>query len=748
MKRLFWLVLGLGVIAAVLLAGYMLYLDRTITKVFDGRRWSVPARVYAAPLELYPGSRLKQGAFVAELERVGYVRAMSTRNPGTYRPDGNTVRVHLRPFQFHDRRRDAEVVDIRFRSHGITDIARPNDFPVPLIRLDPPVIGSFFPSHGEDRLVLTPDQVPELLTEGLKSVEDRVFDKHVGFSVRGIARAFWVNLTTGELKQGGSTLTQQLVKSYFLDNRRTVERKLKELAMAVILDARYTKEDLLNAYVNEIFLGQNGKRAIHGFGLGAQFYFNKPLQELAPHEIATLIAVIRGPSYYNPFRHAERALERRNLVLGIMHGDGLLDEKELAHAEAQPLSVVRGERKGGSYYPAFMDLVRQSLAAQYSRADLGSQGLSIFTTIHPRLQDAAQAGVAETLKKLEQQRNKSGLEAAAVVADAQTGEVLAMVGGRQAGYDGFNRAMHAKRQIGSLMKPVVVLSALLQGRELVDVVSDEAIELEQQGSEPWRPKNFDGEFHGDVPVVRALGDSLNLATVRLAQDVGFASVHNTYNRLTSTQPENRYPSFVLGAEPMSPLEVTQMYATLAAGGFRTPAKAVISVLRDDGQPLHQYPFDVEQVVPDDAVDRLTYALEATMRRGTGRRSRHSASGVAGKTGTSNDNRDSWFAAYDGRTVQTVWVGRDDNTPTGLTGSSGALVVWDPIMNAVGVEPILHADTEDVHDIEFHTGMLAHPGCAETVRLRVKDSHALRPKPGCGITLKDWRSRLKDWFQGN
>ncbi len=745
LKRLLWLLFIVGLILAVLFAGYMWYLDRTITKVFDGRRWSVPARVYAAPLELYGGSSLKQKAFVAELERVGYVRSVSAAASGTYRVEGDRVRVHLRPFQFADRAREAEVIDVRFRTQGITDIARPNDFPVPLIRLDPPVIGSFFPQHGEDRLVLTPDQVPQLLTEGLKSVEDRVFDQHVGFSVRGIARAMWVNLTAGELKQGGSTLTQQLVKSYFLDNRRTLERKVKELAMAVILDARYTKEDLLNAYVNEIFLGQNGTRAIHGFGLGAQFYFNKPLEELTADEIATLIAIIRGPSYYNPFRHPERALARRNLVLDIMRGDGLLTDAEAQTAKDRPLAVVKGERKGGSYYPAFMDLVRQSLAAQYSRADLGSQGLAIFTTLVPRLQDATQSAVTETLTRLEKQRGKSDLEAAAVVADGQTGEVLALVGGRRAGYDGFNRAMHAKRPIGSLMKPVVVLTALQQNRELVELVADTPIEIAQQGSEPWAPKNFDGQSHGDVPVVRALGDSLNLATVRLAEQVGFDAIRATYQRLTGQAASNRFPSFVLGAEPMSPLQVTELYATFASGGFRTPSKAVVAVLQEDGQALHQYPFDLEPVIPGDQAERLTYALEAAMRHGTGKGSRHAGAGVAGKTGTSNDNRDSWFAAYDGRTVSAVWVGRDDNTPMGLTGGSGALAVWDPIMSAVGVEAITHIEAEDLHDIEFDTGMLAHPGCAETAPLRVKDSYALRPKPGCGIKQRDWRSRLKDWF---
>ena len=311
-------------IAIASIAVYLLYLDRFITTTFDGRRWSVPARVYAQPLELYPGLPIEAAEVELEFKRLGY-RSGRLNAPGSYIRNGNEIRAVLRAFTFSDSARPATEIRVRIADHALDSLTADQQ-PTSLVRLEPPLIGSFFATHGEDRLIVTPEETPPLLMDALKVVEDRNFDTHAGFDLKGIARAAWADLRAGDLSQGGSTLTQQLVKSYFLDNRRTLLRKLKELAMAVILDARYTKDDLLNAYINEIYLGQDGDRAIHGFGLGSQFYFNKPLSELDPAEIALLVAVIRGPSFYNPFTHPERAHARRNLVLGLMLEFGLITE--------------------------------------------------------------------------------------------------------------------------------------------------------------------------------------------------------------------------------------------------------------------------------------------------------------------------------------------------------------------------------------------------------------------------------------
>ncbi len=722
-----------GAFVLIGVVGYLIYLDRTITKTFEGRRWSVPAQVYAQPLELHAGAALSRAALRTELERLGYRQHANLPTPGTYKLWGNEMEIYLRSFRFMERGRNAHRIQVRFDDRRITGISDAEG-EVALIRLDPAVIGSFFPSHGEDRIILTPEEVPPLLVAGLKAIEDRNFDEHIGFSLRGIARAFVVNLRAGERRQGGSTLTQQLVKSYFLDNRRTIERKLKEVAMAVILDWRFSKEDLLTAYVNEIFLGQNGARAIHGFGLGAQFYFNKPLAELDADEIATLISIIRGPSFYNPFRHPERALARRDRILNTLHDDGLIDVAQLELSLAQPLGVVASPTSGGAYYPAFMDQVRTELNSLYDPDDLASEGLRIFTTIKPRVQEATQQAVSATLVAIEADRGMPAnpLQAAAIVADSQTGDIHAMVGGRKGRVDGFNRAINASRPVGSLIKPVVYLSALESGMHLGSIVQDEPVTIEPRFGEPWTPKNFDEAYRGELPMVRALAESLNLATVNIGMTVGLELIQQRFQSLVGRPANNPYPSFLLGAESLSPLKTLELYGNFASGGFRTPPKAVIAVLDSAGRPISQHPFHLEQTIDGRHAATLNRALEIVMAKGTGRSSPYARHGVAGKTGTSNDNRDSWFAGYDNSTVSVVWVGRDDNKITGLTGASGALRVWNAMTRTRGIDPLVHMPADNLVDIEFETGLRAAASCADIVSVPVADPQALGVKPGCGI----------------
>ena len=560
-----------ALLVTVALAGYLVYLDRSITKTFEGRRWSVPAVIYAQPLELYPGAELSIADVTRELQRLGYEASSSLQSPGTYKRTGDRLGVHLRAFHFMERARSSQQIDLSFAHGIIAELRDGSGRPVPLVRLDPPSIGSFFPSHGEDRQILQPDEIPEILRASLKAVEDQNFDTHRGFDLAGIARAMWVNVRAGEFQQGGSTLTQQLVKSFYLDNRRTLERKVRELAMAIILEIRFSKSEILDAYINEIYLGQDGRRAIHGFGLGSQFYFNRPLSELGVAEIATLIAIIRGPSYYNPFRHPQRTIARRDLVLAKMAEHQIITDDQRETAVGRELTVVRGARKGGAYYPAFMDLVRSQVNARYREQDLTSSGLRIFTTLQPSAQDAVEAALSETLDDLESSRELADqlLQGAVLVTAPQTGEVMAMAGGRTAGFDGFNRALNARRPVGSLIKPAVYLTALESGYHLASLIEDAPITV-ARGETTWAPKNFDNELHGPVPLIRALGDSLNLATVQLGMALGVDAVAARLAALTGRQPENRYPSLLLGAESMSPLEVAGLYGTFASGGFYMP----------------------------------------------------------------------------------------------------------------------------------------------------------------------------------
>jgi penicillin-binding protein 1B len=738
-----------GVLGVIVAAVGLVFIDRSITATFEGRRWTVPATVFAQPLELYPGAALNLADLTEELDRLGYRQSTKLNRSGVWKRTGERLGIHLRPFAFPDRKRDARVVELTFKRNRIATMIDADTLaPITLTRMDPPVIGSFFPSHGEDRVILNPRQVPALLSESLKAVEDRKFDHHAGFDIFGIARAMWVNLRTGTFSQGGSTLTQQLVKSYFLDNRRTLWRKIQELPMAVVLDYRFTKEDLLTAYVNEIFLGQDGGRAIHGFGLGAQFYFNKPLTELDTQEIATLIAIIRGPSYYNPFRHPERVLARRDLVLGIMHRDGLIDDSTHHQAINAGLGITRGVRRGGTYYPAFMDLVRRDLKLKFAEDTLATQGLRIFTTLKPKAQTAVVEAIDERLNAIETLRkiDPGTLETAVIMTDTQTGEVLALAGGRKSGTSGFNRALLAARPMGSLIKPVIYLTALEHGYHLASLIKDEPVKVKMATDEYWEPQNFNGETHGEVPMIRALGQSLNLATVNLGMDLGLNSVIDRMQTLTMRQPDNTYPSLLLGAEPASPLEVAEIYGTFASGGFHIRPKAVIAVYDAEGGQLSHHPFRMSQKIKPEHVIAMNRAMEITVRHGTGRSSRFAKLGVAGKTGTSNDNRDSWFAGFDNNHLTVIWVGHDDNHPSGLTGTTGALQVWDAIMTKLGVTPLIHPPSQ-LTEVEYLTGMEARASCAEVVSLPLPDNATLPVKSGCGIN-KTWSKRLKGWFSSD
>ena len=519
------LIVGALVIALLI---WTIYLDRIITAQFEGRRWTLPAQVYAEPLELYAGQSFGADTLEQELKRLGYRRADKAEQPGSYSRRGTRVELVNRRFQFWDALQEPQLVSVITRGNSIESMSNGRGEDVPIFRLDPLLIGSIFPIHGEDRVVVTPEQVSPLLPAALKVVEDRKFDSHNGVDFGAIARAAWVNLRAGQIEQGGSTLTQQLVKSYFLDNRRTLGRKLEEAMMAWLLEVHFEKQDLMNAYINEIYLGQDGNRAVHGFGLASQFYFGKPLAELQLHEVALLVAIVRGPSYYDPRRHAERVRARRDLVLKLMAQYKVVDEAAAREAAKRPLGIVNASTQAGGYYPAFLDLVRRTLRRDYRDEDLTEAGLKIFSTLSPLTQSLAEKALAQELERLDKarkQKKAQGLEGVVVVTAPQNGEVIAMVGGRQAGFDGFNRALDARRSIGSLVKPVIYLAAVESGGfNAASIVEDGPVEVKLSNNKVWQPQNISEEFYGPVPLVRALAQSMNLATVRLGLDVGLPKV--------------------------------------------------------------------------------------------------------------------------------------------------------------------------------------------------------------------------------
>ncbi|MEN8174505.1 MAG: penicillin-binding protein 1B [Pseudomonadota bacterium] len=734
------LLLTMLVLVGLVGAGYFVHLSKIVRDRLEGPRWALPARVYARPLELYSGSSVTREQLEAELGRLGYRKVKTGGGTGTWRSRANGILLNSRPFRFWDGDEPTRELDVRVGADGITAISDlSSGAAVALVRLEPLEIGSIHPQQAEDRVLLRRGEIPPLLVDSLLAVEDRAFYGHMGINPKSILRAVLANLRAGRTVQGGSTLTQQLVKNFFLTPERSLKRKAEEALMALVVESRYEKEEILEAYVNEIFLGQEGNRAIHGFGLASYFYFNSPVAELDVSQIALLMAMIKGPSYYNPRRHPDRALERRNLVLDILQEQGLIDAGRALDAKSRPLGVTATGRQGRGSYPAFLDLVRRQLRRDYRMDDLVTEGLRIFTTLDPWAQHQAEKNLSERLASLEAARRmkKDTLEGAVVVVTPQDGEVLALAGGRDADFAGFNRALDAQRPIGSLVKPAVYLAALQDPERysLSTLLDDSAVVIKGTNGNLWTPKNYDGKEHGWIPLQEALAKSYNLATVRLGRDVGIDRVMTTLRAMGVTERIDPYPSLFLGALSMSPLAVAQMYQTLASGGFRSPLRAIREVLDTKGEPLQRYPLTVQSAGPPAPIYLVNRALQRVVKTGTARylNQRFSSRlGLAGKTGTTDELRDSWYAGYSGDLVTVVWVGRDDNRPAGLSGSSGALRVWADVMARLNPQPVqLFAPaTVETASIDPGTGLLSGGVCRGSLTVPYVRGYAPRARAPC------------------
>jgi len=737
------------------MAGYITWLDYQVRHQFTGKRWSLPARVYARPLELYTGLELSADQFLSELRALHYRPVVTASSPGLFSRNKNTFQLFSRPFDFWDGPESARNLRVTFSGKRIVKMSDgTNGRPVSLARLDPVLVGSFYPAHNEDRVLLQLDNVPVSLTDALISIEDRGFYSHHGVAPLAIVRALLANIRAGSVVQGGSTLTQQLVKNFFLSSERSLVRKINEAIMALLVEWHYDKDEILEAYLNEIYLGQDGNRAIHGFGLASYFYFERPLTELSVDQYALLVGLVKGPSYYNPRRHPDRALSRRNLVLGVMADLELIAPEDLSRLKARKLGVSHFKRKAINTFPAFLDLVRRQLQRDYRDEDITSEGLRIFTTLDPQVQWRLEQVLETRLKSLESVRKiKAGtLEAAAVVASVQGGEVLALAGGRNAKFSGFNRALDARRQVGSLLKPAVYLTALEQpGRyTLTTLLDDRPLSFTARNGDVWEPRNYDRKNHGDVPLYQALAHSYNVSTARLGLALGIEQIIKTLRKLGVEQHLNPYPSLVLGAVEMSPLQVTNMYQTFASGGFRSRLRAINAVLAVDNSPLQRYPLSVQAAIDPAPNYLISTAMRFAVREGTGRglyQYLPDHQDVAGKTGTTDNLRDSWFAGFTDDRLGVVWIGRDDNQPTGLTGSSGALRVWGDLFAGFNNPDQLPVAVENIeyHWIEPKTGLLADAGCPDAVQLPFIVGSAPKEIAVC-VQKKGVLTAPVDWFK--
>lgn len=742
----------LSLVGLVVLAVFAVYLDAVVQEKFSGKRWTVPAKVYARPLELFVGQKLAKDDFLKELDALGYRRESAVAGPGGVSVAGNNIELHSRGFQFYESVEPSQRVRVRFSGDYVAGLTQAGGGNLAVARLEPLLIGGLYPAHQEDRVLIKLEQVPPYLVETLVAIEDREFFNHFGVSPKGIARAVWINATAGQLRQGGSTLTQQLVKNFYLTNERTLVRKATEAMMAVLLELHYEKKDILEAYLNEVFLGQDGQRAVHGFGLASQYFFSQPLSELKLDQVALLVGMVKGPTYYNPRRNPERALERRNLVLDVLAAQGVASVEEIEAAKQKPLGITRRGTLADSSFPAFLDLVKRQLREDYQEQDLTEEGLRIFTSFDPIMQLKAESALADTLKRLSGRKGVDQVEAGMVVTSPESGEVQAMIGSRQPRFAGFNRALDAVRPIGSLIKPAIYLTALERPSQytLTSLLEDQPFSIKGQDGQVWSPQNYDRKAHGTIYLYQGLVNSYNLSTAKLGLEIGVPEVLKTMNRLGVEQNWPAYPSMLLGAGGLSPMSVANMYQTLANGGFNTPLRGIRNVLTAEGEPLKRYPYQIQQRFDSGAIYLLQNAMQRTMSEGTGR-SVYSqlprSLALAGKTGTSNDSRDSWFAGFSQDVLAVVWLGRDDNGPTPLTGATGALQVWTDFMRKADPLPLDMPVPDNVVQawVDASSGQGTDPSCPNAVQMPYIRGSQPIAGPACGIQAPV--NEVMDWVRG-
>lgn len=697
---------------------FCIYLDAKVRQTFEGQRWQVPVQVYGQLQTLQLGEQASLKEIAQSLKINNYQKVKFVTRAGQFAQSATRLNIFQRAFDFTDGTNNAQQLSIEVVNDMVVSLSVDEQLVASLL-LEPQLLARLVPDNKEDRVLVSLEELPTQLIDTLLLIEDRDFYHHYGVSPIGIFRALFNNIRAGRTVQGGSTLTQQLAKNMFLSRERTLSRKIKEALMAVILELRYSKDQLLEAYINEVYLGQNYANGVYGFGLAAQFYFGKKINELSHGQIALLIAQVKGPSYYDPWRHPERAIKRRDLILRLMFEQHMLSLVDFEQAAESELSVRSHRRLAKKKYPAYLQLVNEELNKHLSNFTQKS-GIKVFTGFSHRSQQLLEQSIAKQLPLLERKYQQSDLEVAMIVTDINSGEIRALVGGRESGYAGFNRALNAKRHIGSLIKPAIYVAALerYQQYNFATILDDKAITLKKGSGKKWQPKNYDGKYRGQVSLIEGLVYSLNIPTINLGMSLGLTSVADVIKTLGYKHKLQMRPSVLLGAVNMSPLEINQLYLSIAKKGYYQESHTITKILSSKNETLWQKEQLSEQRLSSNAAYLLDYALEQVTKVGTARSLtwRLNNKKLAGKTGTSNALRDSWFIGYDNKHLITTWLGKDNNKPTGLTGSSGALPLFADFMNRQGVINKVEDELEGivVTLFEQQTGNAVTEQCANTV----------------------------------
>ena len=677
---------------AVLTVFYGGYLDWQIRSKMDGQIWRLPAEVYSRIESVKISDNLAFDEVIQILLDNEYRQTTMVAAPGDFKLEDDTIVVLRRAFPFPDKPEPQRVLRLRFvdnklnRIEDLVAVKAIDEF-----RLAPKLI-AMLESDNEDRLAIPLQNYPRLLIDALILTEDRRFYDHHGINPVGIIRALITNIRAGQTVQGGSTLTQQLVKNLFLSSERTITRKANEALMSLVLDWRYDKNRILETYLNEIYLGQNGDTQIHGFELASQFYFGRSIREISLDQIALLVGMVKGPSLYNPWRNPQNALERRNVVLKLMLEHKMIGDELYQLLSQRPLGV---QQKGqiSRKYPSFIQTLQADLRRELGEHKISSLlGARIFTTMDLKQQAQAENAVVNTVSQLQLKTKNPYLEGAMIVADYRVGEIRAVVGGLQTQYAGFNRALMAKRQIGSLVKPSIYLTALSNPEQfrLNTPINNQPITINVKGSPPWQPRNYDKKYSGSVMLMDALARSLNIPTVNIGMKVGLSKVIDTQKAMGWDNVEiPKVPAMLLGAYTISPYDVTKLYQTIANQGGRIELSTVDTIADRQGNIIYQHDKTAKQVVPQEAAFQTLFAMQQTVERGTARSLQNDYADLrlAGKTGTTNDARDTWFVGIDGKNISTVWLGRDDNGETKLTGASGALQIYKDYLSHTYIEKL-------------------------------------------------------------
>ena len=709
------------------LIGFVGYTYVVVTRKFDSsRRWDLPSRVYSDATPLVPGLSYPKSLLEPKLNHVGY-REVRERvaNPGEYRFAGPNLEIYLQNFDYPDMEFRAVPVLVEFDGPTIRGVRRLTDnVTLRGVRIEPELITSIYNNEMEDRVPVSLTAVPKVLTDAIIAMEDRSFFKHEGISLRGILRAAWVDIRRGSLHTGGSTLTQQLTKNLYLNPERTWRRKALEALMAVLLEARYTKEEILESYLNEIYLGQNGAVQILGVEQASQVYFGKHVTYLTLPEAATLAGMIRSPNVLSPLKNPARAKARRDVALKVMLDQGKITEQEYQAAVKSPLSVTRFPRLSRSA-PFFVDFVMKQLRETYPETQLKTEGLRIFTTLDTTMQRSAEqsleSGIAGLTKQYKQIKNaQRPLEGVILTIQPGTGYVKALVGGRNYSKTQFNRAISARRQPGSLFKPFVYVTAMDPARgdqafTAATVLDDSPISV-QSGNAVWRPQNYDLRFHGPVTMREALAHSYNIPAVRAAINAGMPNVIRTAANIGVESRLAPYPSMSLGSFEVTPLEIAYAYSVFANLGVKAEPVSILAVATRDGHLLESREVKMKRVAPASVCYVMNDMLKDVFEYGTAGKARSLGFDrpFAGKTGTTSNYRDAWFIGYSPRVLTLVWIGYDDGYNLRLAGGDACVPIWTSHMKRIGslIPDVDWKEPDDVVDraVDPETGLLATPWC--------------------------------------